>query len=157
MKRCFLKILISIFLVLIFTYKVDAGVGVSCSGPGVVTITETSMASPAEFSAKMPYCASKKQIGTKPLTVGPGVGVPEGETQDFGDLNWVKGMGEFYDWVNSNTDDNKGTVPVYTPLCNDPKSRIKGSLVCTTKKDVPARKESCYYNHEKEAKPENEQ
>ena len=150
MKRCFLKILISIFLVLIFTYKVDAGVGVSCSGPGVVTITETSMASPAEFSAKMPYCASKKQIGTKPLTVGPGVGVPEGETQDFGDLNWVKGMGEFYDWVNSNTDDNKGTVPVYTPLCNDPKSRIKGSLVCTTKKDVPARKESCYYNHEKE-------
>lgn len=144
MKKIVYKFLFTILLIFIYTNAIFADGELSCNKS--IEMTEEHMSTPTHITATMPVCGTTHLSGFASVNVGPGVGVPEGGKQDFSDLDWVEQIGDFYDWYLVNSEDNKGTIPVYMPLCSDPASKIQGSMLCTfTRRKASKREETGYY------------
>ena len=129
MKKNIFKILFSILLIFIYMCTLYADGELSCSESQF--LSEYSMYEPTHITATMPICGTKTLVDYAEVSVGSGVGVPEGGVQDFGDLEWVEGIGDYYDWYTVTAGDNKGTIPVYMPICSDSNSKVRGRMTCT--------------------------
>ena len=132
MKKYVINIFLIDFLFLVmfvFTNVVKADGELTCSN--AITMFETTMSDPNKIEVKMPICGKMKFKGRVETNVGAGLGVPEGQTQDFGDVEWVKKIGDIKDRKMVNTEDNKGTIPVVVVLCGSKDTKIRAKVNCT--------------------------
>ncbi len=129
MKKTIAKLVLLVFLIFIYTNKIVAD-ELTCSEEKVL-MTETTMFGPTHITATMPVCGTFTISGFQQVSIGSGVGVPQGGRQDWSDYTWVTGIGDYHDWYTIKRADNKGVITVSLPICSDPKSYVKGILPCT--------------------------